>query len=139
MTTTTDRDERILLLLGELKAGLAGVREDMQEVKEAAAIDRRDSRESRQRIYEKAEEGERRLTAVESTVRVLGGVIEKSGQRIDALEPQVARATQTIKDWTVRGGFIATGVAAFGGFIWWLVQSNGPFLWGAFLRLLKGE
>lgn len=136
--TTSDRDERILLLLGELKAGLAGVREDMQEVKDAAAMDRRDSKDSRQRIYEKLEEGDRKLVAVESTVRVLGGVIEKAGQRLDNLEPQVERATRTIKVWTVRGGFIATGVAALSGLIWWLVQSNGPFLWAQLVRLLKG-
>jgi hypothetical protein len=136
--TTSDRDDRIMLLLGELKAGLAGVREDMQEVKDAAAMDRRDSRESRQRIYEKVEEGERRLVAVESTVRVLGGVIEKAGQRLDKLEPQVDLAAGTIKRWTVRGGFVGTGVVALGGFVWWLVQSNGPFLWAGLLRLLRG-
>lgn len=136
---TTDRDERIMLLLGELKAGLAGVREDMQEVKDAAAMDRRDSKDSRQRIYEKVEEGERRLGAVESTVRVLGGVIEKQGLRVDKLEPQVERATKTIKVWTVRGGFIASGVVAFGGFVLWLIQSNGPYIWAGLMSLLRGH
>lgn len=136
--TTSDRDERVLLLLGELKAGLQGVREDLQEVKDAAAMDRRDSKDSRQRIYDKVEEGERRLVAVESTVRMLGGVIEKSGQRLDRLEPQVDRAARTIKVWTVRGGIIATGVAAFGGFILWLVQSNGPLIWNALVKLMRG-
>lgn len=139
MDTPRSPMNEVLLLLGELKAQVAGVRDDMQEVKTEAAVDRRDSKESRQRIYDKLENGERRLTEMESTVRVLGGVIEKSGQRLDRLEPQVDRATRTIRVWTVRGGMIATAMAALGGFVWWMVQSNGPFVWGEVLKLLKGH
>lgn len=128
-------NDQILMLLGELKEGLKGVREDMAEVKTAAGLDRENASESRRRIYEKLEEGDRRLMEVESTVRVMSGVVAKATSRVEALEPQVKKTADTVRNWTIRGGAIATAVAAFGGFMLWLISAHGGTIW-KYLQLL---
>jgi hypothetical protein len=143
LTSTTaeasaNRDQ-ILMLLGELRESVVGLREDVAEIKAEAGNDRRDASESRRRIYQKLDDGEKRLMKMESTVRVIGGVVEKQGQRVSELEPTVNRTAGEVRRWTMLGAFIGTGVIALGGFVAWIIQSNGAALWNALIRLLKGD
>lgn len=130
-TSDAGRDQ-ILMLLGELREAVSGIKEDISELHD----DRKEANESRRRIYEKLEDGNRKITELESTVRVTAGIAEKLTNRVAALEPQVKQANDTIKTWTIRGGLIATAVAAFGGFVYWMIQSNGPAIWSALMHLL---
>lgn len=135
---SNDTRDQILMLLGEMKEGLKGVKEDIAEMKAAADEGARDASESRRRLYEKMESGEQRTTELESTVRIMAGVVEKQTVRIDLMEPQLRQTTATLRAWTVRGGMIATAMAALGGFIVWMVQQNGMALWRALVHLLQG-
>ena len=119
--SSTGRDQ-LVLLLGELKEGLQGVKDDIAEMKKAGADERMSAAASRQRIYEKLEDGEQRITTLESTLRVTAEVVNN---RLNAIEPTVAKSARVIRAWTIRGGIIMASLAAVGGFVWALVN----FLW----------
>lgn len=117
------------MLLGRLEEGLAGMREDMAEVKLEVQRDRVDASESRRRVYEKLEGAELRLEQVDSTVRVLGGVVEKQTNRIDALEPTVRKTAKNVAQWNWRWGLVVAGVTFIGTGIWWLIRPNAGAIW----------
>lgn len=127
------RDE-LLRLLGRLEEGLAGVKEDLAEVK----LDNRDAAASRNRIHEKLEDGDRRLTEMESTVRVMAGVLDKTGTRIDQLEPTVKAAARSLRAWNKRYLAILAGIGLVIGWLWWLLTSNWGWLMSNLIHFIKG-
>ena len=128
MTAASDGRDRLLMLLGRLDEGLAGVREDIQEIKAELAKDRRDAGESRRLIHDKLEDSERRLMQLESTVRITAEVVDKQSHRLDKIEPAVRAQARKIRLWTVQGGVLMASLAATGGFIWWLLTTQWDIL-----------
>lgn len=130
---TTSRDE-LLVLLGELKEGLAGVKADIIEFKESS----KEAAVSRGRIYDKLEDGEQRLTAMESTVRVMAGVLDKTSTRVDALEPSVRSAAKSLRAWNKRYLAALAVASLVFGWIWWVVSQNWGWLVSSTVNFIKG-
>jgi predicted RNase H-like nuclease (RuvC/YqgF family) len=132
----TERDQ-LLILIGELKEGVAGLKSDLEEMRTEFREERGAATQSRQKIFEKQEDAERRIERMEGTITVLGGVIDKQTRRIDALEPTVKETVATVRRWSVRGGLVATGLIAIGSFLWWMLTSNWSTIWNWVAPVLK--
>ena len=131
------RPDEMILLLGELKGMVTDIKDDVDEVKKTMESDRTESSASRRRMYDKLDGVDRRLTKMESTVTVMGGVIEKQTQRIDQIEPIVKKTAASVKQWTLRWGAVVGAVTAVGGFLWWLVSGNWGEIWKFLTRLFQ--
>jgi hypothetical protein len=100
----------LAFILGELRGEVRGFREDMAEVKEALA----DASTSRGQLSEKISIMDTRLQKVESTVTVMGGVVDTQTQRVDKIEP--------IALWLI---LIASGLLLVGGALWFGILNYG--------------
>jgi hypothetical protein len=134
-----DVGAKLLFMVGEMQGTMNALREDYQEIKGALEQDRHDATASRRRIYERLEDGDRRLTKMESTVRVVGELVDKqakdianTGAEIKALTPTVLATAATVRNWTIRGGALLGALALVGGGLWYLVTTYGVALWRFF-------
>ena len=123
---------KLLLMVGEMQGTVNGLREDIAEVKGAMETDRAAATASRRRIYEKLEDADKRTTKLESTVRVMGELVDKSGKDIAALAPTVEATAATVRNWTIRGGLVLGALAAVGGTLWWAITNYGVAAWRFF-------
>lgn len=93
----------LAFLVGELRGELRGVRDLLKEMQAEGGL--RD---------EKLDDIARRVTTVESTVTVLGGVVAKQTTRVDKIEP--------VALWLIT---IASGLLLVGGALWYGVMTYG--------------
>lgn len=129
---TQDEGNQILLLLGRLEATVAAVQQDIAEIKTDAKEDRATTVDSRRRLHEKIEGLSSRVQKTESTIRVLGELVDRQGKDVAALTPTVEATAATVRNWTIRGGLVLGGLAALGGTIWWAITTYGVALWRFF-------
>lgn len=120
-------NDQMLMLLGELKAGLEEVHRAVAEIKTEAGEDRKDTADSRRRMHEIVGTVDKRLIKLESTVHIMGGVVDNQTKRIDKLEPTVKATAVTVRVWTIRGGLIGTAALAVIGFVY----ANWTNIWRA--------
>ncbi len=122
-------DNQILMLLGRLDGTVAAIQQDISELKEAAKEDRATTTESRRRLHEKLEGLSSRVQKTESTVRILGELVDRQGKDVLALTPKVDAMDATMKRWTLKGGAIVGGLAAVAGALWYVAAQNWVAIW----------
>lgn len=120
---------RLLLMVGEMQGTVNGLREDIADVKGVMENDRATATASRRRIYEKLEEADKRTTKLESTVRVMGELVDKQGKDVTALIPKVEATASTVKQWTLRGGLVVAALSALAGGLWYVAAQNWVAIW----------
>jgi len=125
-------DDSMLFLLGELKSMVSSIKEDVDEVKKSMNSDRLESSASRRRMYSKLEGVDARLTKMESTVSVMGGVVDKQTKRMDAVEPVVISTQDAVRQWALRWGLVTAALGGIGSALYWLFTSKWQELlkWG---------
>lgn len=106
----TPSELRMAELLGEMKGELTGIKTMLNEMKDDADV----ATQSRAQLHEKLNLATNRITNLESTVTVLGGVVAKQTSRVDKIEP--------IALWLIA---IATGLFLVGGALWYGVLNYG--------------
>jgi hypothetical protein len=117
---------QVLFLLGELSASVKAIHDDLVEVKASAQIDREEARTSRHRIHERLDDAIGRLVKAESTIRVMGKVVDRADKRVNEMEP-VVRATAKVL--AVRGSIIVAAATAIGGGAWYVLSTNWVAIW----------
>lgn len=120
---------KLLLMVGEMQGTVNGLREDLAEVKGAMESDRAAATARGRRIYEKLEDADRRTTKLESTVRVMGELVDKQGKDVQALAPKVEAMDATMKRWTLKGGAVVGGLAMVAGALWYVAAQNWVSIW----------
>ena len=130
---------QILMLLGRLEGTVSAIQQDIAEIREAAKEDREavkedraSAGESRRRLHEKIEGLSSRVQKTESTVRVLGELVDKQGRDVKSLSPKVDAMDATMKRWTLKGGAVVTAIAAVGGALWYVAAQNWVAIWRFF-------
>lgn len=131
-----DDDDPVLRVLGRLEATVAAMGQDIAEMKNDANRREDASTESRRRLHEKIESVRDGLQKTDSTIRVLGALVDKQGKDLEGvqaelggLKPTVEHTAATVRNWTIRGGLILTALAALGGTLWWALTTYGVALW----------
>lgn len=100
----------MVLLIGELRGELRGIKSTLDDMR--GDIDH--AAESRGQLHEKVNLIGTKVTALESTVNVMGGVVAKQTTRIDKIEPLAL--------WLIA---IAGGLLVVGGALWYGVMNYG--------------
>ena len=123
-TPQGDINQQVLYLLGQMRAELSGIREDIIELSKDAVSDRQDNMTNYDHMLEKVDSIDRRTTKLESTVRVTGQVVNKQTKRLDIMQPIVEANTETIKRWVLMAGSVVGAVSlAFGG-VWYALKDS---------------
>lgn len=125
-------NDTMILLLGELKGMVSGIKEDVDELKKDITSDRLESSASRRRMYDKLDGVDQRLTKMESTVTVMGGVVDKQTQRVDAIEPVVTETQAAVRQMVIRWGLVTGALGAMGAGLYWLFTAK----WQDILKIL---
>lgn len=106
----TPNELHMAQLLGELTGELRGIKATLDDMR--GDIDQ--ASESRSQLHEKLGLIDTRLQKVESTVTVMGGVVDKQTRRVDKIEP--------IALWLI---MIASGLLLVGGALWYGILNFG--------------
>lgn len=129
----------MLVLLGELKAMVASVKDDVDEVKQEMNASRVETTASRRRMYDKLDGVDKRLTRMESTVTVMGGVVNKQTNRIDSLEPMVKKTQAAVRMWALRWGLVTALLGGIGSALYWLFTTKWPDIWAMVVQFIKSS
>lgn len=100
----------LAFLVGELRGELRGLHDVFIEMRN----DIEQASNSRRLIHEKLDAVDRRMERLESTVTVMGGVVDKQTKRVDKIEPLAL--------WLIA---IAGGLLLVGGALWYGVLNYG--------------
>lgn len=133
---TPSEGNEILRILGRLEGTVSAIQNDIAEFKAEVKDDRESTSENRRRMHEKIESVRDGLQKTDSTIRVLGALVDKQGKDLEGvqaelggLKPTVEHTAATVRNWTIRGGLILTALAALGGTLWWALTTYGVALW----------
>lgn len=126
----------IMRVLGQVEATVKAIQADIDEIKTVQKDDRHDSSEGRRRLHEKFESVQDNLQKTNSTVKILGLLVDKQSKDIEgvtkavkSLEPTVEATAATVRNYTIRGGVILGGLAFVAGLLWYIVTNYGVALW----------
>lgn len=133
---TPSEGNEILRILGRLEGTVSAIQQDISEFKSEVKDDRASTTENRRRMHEKIESVRDGLQKTDSTIRVLGELVDRQGRdvvgvkaEVAALAPKVERTEAALRRWTIKGGAIVTALAAVGGALWYLAATNWLAIW----------
>lgn len=133
---TPSEGNEILRILGRLEGTVSAIQQDISEFKSEVKDDRASTTENRRRMHEKIESVRDGLQKTDSTIRVLGELVDRQGKdvvgvkaEVAALVPKVERTEASLRRWTIKGGAVVTALAAVGGALWYLAATNWIAIW----------